>query len=129
MPDTKTNKGKQEQKCNSKEENNPSDLQAKGNFVPMKKLIKINFQSRVSIAENEKNKTKQKPTKKMQALLVQMDCLLQQQPVVSRKVCGLDSVDKPFYLAIKSMLLLQYCTVSCDMCNDFSVQEDCSGDT
>lgn len=29
------------------------------------------------------------------------------QPVVSRKVCGLDSVDKPFYLAIKNMLLLQ----------------------
>lgn len=51
------------------------------------------------------------------------------QPVVSRKVCGLDSVDKPFYLAIKNMLLLQQCTVSYDIYNDFSIHEDCSGDT
>lgn len=78
----------------------------------------------MSTAENEKN---QKPT--TQALLIQMDCLLQWQPVVFRKVCALDSVDKPFYLAIKNMLLLHYCTVSCDICSDFSVQEDCWGDT
>ena len=65
----------------------------------MEKLTKINFQSRVSIAENEKKNKQNAGITNSNGFPVQ--------PVVSRKVCGLDSVDKPFYLAIKNMLLLQ----------------------